>query len=572
MIIQDFLQCLESKTGHVAKTSGDGYSTCCPSHDDSTPSLSISEGTDGKVLVNCFAGCSPENICQSLGINLSDLFPEKIQPVDIPARQKTLHLYQDENGNILFHKVRIEPGFDGKEKSFYCERTDENGEVVKSLRGCRKVLYRLPELQKAIAANKVIFLVEGEKDVDKLISYGLAATTSPESLKWSKEFSLSLQQADIVILYDMDKTGYERRDLLCKELYRTVKRLRVVALPGLEYQESHGKDISDWLQEGHTTDQLMDLVSHTHDFAKIPKGKGIRAVSLEEFLSIELPRQEMLLHPFLPTQGLCLLYAKRGVGKTHVALGIGYAVATGGTFLKWSAPVAKKVLYIDGEMPAAAMQERLKRISNTENLKPPDPSFFRLITPDLQDTPMPDLSTKEGRDTLEEFVQESDLVIIDNISTLFRSGVENEAESWQPVQDWALDLRRRGKSVLFIHHAAKAGQQRGTSKREDILDTVITLKQPQGYCADQGACFDVTFEKTRHFSGEDAAPFQVRLKAQDDGVWLWIIDKIAPDTDLLEVANALREGLTIEETAQKTGLTKSQVETRKKKAKQQNLL
>ena len=280
----------------------------------------------------------------------------------------------------------------------------------------------------------------------------------------------------------------------------------------------------------------------------------------------------MLLHPFLPTQGLCLLYAKRGVGKTHVALGIGYAVATGGTFLKWSAPVAKKVLYIDGEMPAAAMQERLKRISNTENLKPPDPSFFRLITPDLQDTPMPDLSTKEGRDTLEEFVQESDLVIIDNISTLFRSGVENEAESWQPVQDWALDLRRRGKSVLFIHHAAKAGQQRGTSKREDILDTVITLKQPQGYCADQGACFDVTFEKTRHFSGEDAAPFQVRLKAQDDGVWLWIIDKIAPDTDLLEVANALREGLTIEETAQKTGLTKSQVETRKKKAKQQNLL
>jgi putative DNA primase/helicase len=173
---------------------------------------------------------------------------------------------------------------------------------------------------------------------------------------------------------------------------------------------------------------------------------------------------------------------------------------------------------------------------------------------------------------IEEFVQECDLVIIDNISTLFRSGDENEAESWQPVQDWILDLRRRGKSVLFVHHAAKAGQQRGTSKREDILDTVITLKQPQGYCADQGACFDVTFEKTRHFSGDDAAPFNVRLKVQDNGVWLWTVDNIAPDADLIKVAEAIGEGLTIEKTAQRTGLTKSQVETRKKKAKEQNLL
>ena len=572
MIIQDFLQLLESKTGHVAKKSGDGYSTCCPSHDDSTPSLSISEGADGKVLVNCFAGCSPENICQSLGINLSDLFPEKIQSVDPPARQKTSYPYQDENENTLFYKVRIEPGYEGKEKSFYCEHTNQNGEVVKSLKGCKRVLYRLPELKRAIADNKIIFLVEGEKDADKLINYGLAATTSPESLKWSKEFSLTLQQADIIILYDMDKTGYERRDLLCKELFGAVKRLRVVTLPGLEYQESHGKDISDWLQEGHTTDQLMELVSQSHDFAKESKRKGIRAVSLEEFLNVELPKQEMLLHPFLPTQGLCLLYAKRGVGKTHVALGIGYAVATGGTFLKWSAPVAKKVLYIDGEMPAAAMQERLKRISNTEHLTPPDPTFFRLITPDLQDTPMPDLSTKEGRDIVKEFVQDSDLVIIDNISTLFRSGIENEAESWQPVQDWALALRRSGKSVLFIHHAAKGGQQRGTSKREDILDTVITLKHPQGYCQDQGACFEVIFEKTRHFFGEDATHFLVRLKTQDNGAWSWTIDNVPPDDDVNKVANALREGLTIEETVQLTGLTKSQVETRKKKAQQQNLL
>ena len=210
-------------------------------------------------------------------------------------------------------------------------------------------------------------------------------------------------------------------------------------------------------------------------------------------LETQLPEREMIVAPFLPTQGLCLLYAKRGVGKTHVAIGIGYAVATGGKFLKWHAPKPRKVLYIDGEMPAVSMQERLRRIAATEDRKLPDPSYFRLITPDLQEGSMPDLSTREGRAILEAYIGDSDLIIVDNLSSLFRNGIENEAESWQPVQEWALQIRKSGKSILFIHHAGKGGQQRGTSKKEDTLDAVVTLKQPQGYRADRGACFEVHF-------------------------------------------------------------------------------
>lgn len=280
----------------------------------------------------------------------------------------------------------------------------------------------------------------------------------------------------------------------------------------------------------------------------------------------------MLLAPFLPSQGLCLLYAKRGVGKTHIALGIAYAVATGGSFLKWHAPGPKEVLYIDGEMPAVAMQERLMRISAMEGLKPPHPSFLRIITPDLQEGPMPNLSTKEGRDSLEEHIRGASLVIIDNVSTLFRSGVENEAESWQPIQDWALSLRRQGKSILFVHHAAKGGQQRGTSKREDILDTVISLKHSSAYSPDQGASFEVVFEKTRHFTGEDAVSFQVLLKEQKDGLWLWEMSSGHRNERVIEVAEAINEGLTIQQIGERIGLTKSQVETCKKKAKNQSLI
>jgi hypothetical protein len=232
------------------------------------------------------------------------------------------------------------------------------------------------------------------------------------------------------------------------------------------------------------------------------------------------------------------------------------------------------VLYVDGEMPAAMMQERLRRMAVSEDSKLPAPDYFRLVTPDLQDGPIPDLSTPEGRAILKDLSEDSELIIIDNLSCLFRSGVENEAESWQPVQDWALEMRRNGKTIIFVHHAAKGGQQRGTSKREDILDVVITLKQPQGHRADQGACFEVSFEKTRHFAGSDAAPFKVQLVEQTDGLWNWEIGETSSDEDLevTAVAKAANEGLTIQEIRQRTGLTKSQVETRKDKPKKRGLI
>src|ERR1019366_4589741 len=77
--------------------------------------------------------------------------------------------------------------------------------------------------------------------------------------------------------------------------------------------------------------------------------------------------------------------------------------------------------------------------------------------------------------------QKIEILFIDSISTLCNSGRENEAESWLPIQEWAVGLRRRGVAVVFVHHAGKGGAQRGTSRREDILDTVIHLVHPSDY-------------------------------------------------------------------------------------------
>ena len=89
--------------------------------------------------------------------------------------------------------------------------------------------------------------------------------------------------------------------------------------------------------------------------------------------------------------------------------------------------------------------------------------------------------------------------------------VQNDAESWVPVAEWALELRRQGKAVLFVAHAGKSKQQRGTSKKEDVIDVVIKLDHSQDYQPEMGAAFTVAFEKARHLSGDDARNLEASL-------------------------------------------------------------
>ena len=176
-----------------------------------------------------------------------------------------------------------------------------------------------------------------------------------------------------------------------------------------------------------------------------------------------------------------MLYAARGIGKTYLSLTIALTIASGSQMLegKWDAPKKRKVLLIDGEMPQATLQWRFMQLLKNKNfpLELSDIENLRIITPDCQEigVSIPDLSTHEGEE-LEKYILDSEVILLDNISTLCRTGGENDAESWRIIQEWILKLRQRGSSVIFIHHAGKNGSSRGSSKMEDILDTVISLK------------------------------------------------------------------------------------------------
>jgi len=291
-------------------------------------------------------------------------------------------------------------------------------------------------------------------------------------------------------------------------------------------------------------------------------------LSLKELLVREVPPRRNLLDPWLPEQGLCMVYAPFGIGKTWFGLYAAYAVVSGGSFLKWQAGRAEGVLYVDGEMPLALMKERTAQmVASTEKKAT---ASFKILTPDAQkDRGIPDLAQSSGQAEIDKLITDDiKLIVLDNLSCLSRSGKENEGESWLPVQEWALRLRSRGKSVLFIHHAGKSGQQRGTSRRADVLDTVIALK-PSDYSTKPGACFEVHFEKSRGFYGEDTKPIEASLEAntENSGItllqWSW---KSLEDSTREKAVRLSNEGLSQVEIAEELGVHKSTVHRHLKKA------
>ena len=129
--------------------------------------------------------------------------------------------------------------------------------------------------------------------------------------------------------------------------------------------------------------------------------------------------------------------------------------------------------------------------------------------------------------------------------------------------------RSRGRSVLFVHHAGKGGQQRGTSKREDILDTVICLSRPSDYDAStEGARFNVELQKDRHHSG--ITPFEAKLTTDARGAQIWAT-RTLESSRLEQIIELAELGMGVTDIASELGINKSNVSRGLKKAESEGL-
>ena len=137
-----------------------------------------------------------------------------------------------------------------------------------------------------------------------------------------------------------------------------------------------------------------------------------------------------------------------------------------------------------------------------------------VVAADWQPEYLHRLDETSGQEALAPFLAEADLVILDNRSCLFDPEGEKDASAWQPAQEWLLSLRRAGKAVLVVHHANRQGGARGHSKAEDPMNLLIKLGRPGDYAQNEGARFEVTFEKARSACGPAVAPFVARLSEE----------------------------------------------------------
>jgi putative DNA primase/helicase len=281
----------------------------------------------------------------------------------------------------------------------------------------------------------------------------------------------------------------------------------------------------------------------------------LQPVGINDFLKLDIPPREMLLAPILPERSLAMLYAPRGLGKSWLALSIGLAVAGGALLLRWSAPRPRRVLYVDGEMPLVSLQERLKAISVPFGNDIPNDGF-QILAADQVEGGI-NLSAEEGQRLLESLLGDVDLLILDNLSTLASTVSESASDAWVPIQNWLLRLRRRGIAVLLVHHAGTNGRQRGTSRREDPLDTVIALRRPDDYSPEQGARFEIHIEKLRNrVEGDGAVPFEARVENVGDGV-RWVSADLKPPL-LMQAAESFADGMTVREVASALRISKSE--------------
>jgi putative DNA primase/helicase len=230
---------------------GNEWSAKCPSHEDDKASLCIGEGANGKVLVKCQAGCDTRSIVGVLGLTMADLFePPAAKPARGGADQiVATYPYVDENNVLLYEVVRFEP------KDFRQRRPDGRGGWIWKLGDARRVPYRLPELLAAKAEGELIYIPEGEKDVESLCAWGLCATTnSGGAARDCPEMIEPLRGAHVVLLPDDDEPGRKHVDALAGALRGVAADVRVLALPG-------AKDITAAVEGGLTRDQFLVLTS-----------------------------------------------------------------------------------------------------------------------------------------------------------------------------------------------------------------------------------------------------------------------------------------------------------------------
>ena len=553
------------------KGSKDGWMTLCPCHNDTNPSLSLTDGRNGSVVYNCFVGCNKRDI-------RNELYKLKLLSRAIP-RAKTFFDYTDEKGVPVMSVQRIDKP-DGK-KTFRQYHIDSEGHRKPGIKGIidKPPVFNLPLVIDAIKKQITVFVVEGEKHARQLRAESIAATTNNGGAgKWRDYHSDQLAGAKVVILPDNDAPGRGHAQKVAKSLSGKAKEIRILELPGLPKKG----DVIDFLQGGNKYDRqikkLKKLAKQAPVYQQVISDDilGILealACTSTDFLAKKVKLPRLLLSPVFREQSLTIIYAKAGVGKSFLTHSIAIALTREDCedieVGPWSVRRPSGVVLVDGELPVGDIQDRLKALIKPMG-KESSTHPLQIVTAEeiaINFKQQLNLTDPRWREAISEYFAkhpEYKLLILDNISSLVPGVNENAKQDWDPINQWFLSLRRTGNAVIAIHHANKKGGDRGHSGRLDNLDNVLVLEDVG--TTDQ-VKFKLTFQKCRYLKPGEGKPFVMELVEGDDGL-TWATGVVQEsDETLKEIIQLLSvKGTTQKQVANEIGISQSRVSQLRQKA------
>lgn len=400
---------------------------------------------------------------------LKDELGVDLAPNDDISQIVATYDYVDENDALLFQAVRHSP------KRFNQRRPDklQPGGWAWSIKGVRQVPYRLPELMEAIAIGRQVFIVEGEKDVERLRRVGVIATCNAMGAgKWRAEFANYFRGANVVVLPDNDAAGKNHAEAVATSLIGAVASVRVVCLPGL----SKGGDISDWLATGGTIEALNALVEEEPEWRERPPPVPSGFVLFDD-IDID-SSTEWLVRDMVPTAGLSVLYGEPGGGKSFLALDLAMHVATGRHWFD-RAVNQRGVVYVAAEGQGGF---RKRVVGFRQEYKVPAGAPLALLpeSVDMHASPADaDRIAAASKIIAERWNAPIGLIVLDTMARVIGGGDENNAADMGCVISNASKIAEETNAhVLIVHHKPKDGSRtpRGHSSLLGAVEAAFEIE------------------------------------------------------------------------------------------------
>lgn len=381
------------------RRSGEGWVARCPCRDDdNSPSLSIVEGRDGRVLAKCHRGgsaCSLEEICESVDLTVRDLHPHQEKKSEFVDGELTnTYSYYDGDGELVFQVLRfVTP--DGK-KEFRQRVKEGSGWRYSTTHLSEKPLYNLPAVLEAVANDRPVFVVEGEKDADTLTALGFVATCNPQGAdngqgsKWKPNHTKALAGARVVIIEDNDDPGRIHSDYVGTCLVDSGCTVKIKHAP-----EPH-KDVTDFINAGGSVSELIEtevrepdpfvqvlsslqgLLDSPAPFEeRVAEAKKILTISEEAPLRPQIGRlvnwrdfvnetasdpYDWLISGLIERQERVVIVAAEGVGKTTLARQVAICAGAGVHPFTYLEIPPVRTLFVDLENPERIIRRQARKL------------------------------------------------------------------------------------------------------------------------------------------------------------------------------------------------------------------